>query len=332
VLLAVVSASGCGLIVSSTVPAFQCVPGRNSCPGGQYCNPATAQCTPLGDGGPPDAALGDALLGCRDTTCHCSGDTDCNSGLCAGELSVTSDVYAQAGHANFCTTPCCTSLDCDAKTVCFATGAGGNYCVPPAWLGRPPSPGNKPVGASCVADGDCRSALCAMGTCADTCCSVALSSAECGSGTTCRYGTFPGYTFDTHTAAFCVPATGNVAAGAACGSSTACADGFCDSLSKVCRDACRAESDCNGGICTYALYAATGGVQVLAACIPMRAGATQGAMCNAGSDCNSGLCSPTTHECTNPCFADSDCVPAGRHCLPETVQLGGSYSVLFCGP
>ena len=79
----------------------------------------------------------------------------------AGELTVSTPLYMANNSTNFCTKPCCTTADCDSSTVCFATGAGGNYCVNPTWIGRTATFGTATGGAACKVDSDCRSGLCA---------------------------------------------------------------------------------------------------------------------------------------------------------------------------
>ena len=46
------------------------------------------------------------------------------------------------------------------------------------------------------------------------------------------------------------------------------------------------------------------------------------------------MCSTTTNECTDVCFANSDCTKSGWRCRPEaeTLQGGGKFEVLACGP
>jgi hypothetical protein len=275
-----------------------------------------------GDGaesGAADASADTADGGgsCRGLACRCSGATDCASGLCGDQLTVTSDLYQAAGSASFCTQPCCTSSDCDPTTVCFGTGAGGSYCVPPAWISRATAFGTKAGGAACSADSDCRSGLCATGGCADTCCSTARAAAECGGNATCNLGAFPGIGFDTHYVGFC-------GASAACPFGSPCT-------------ACRQTADCSGltPTCAYLVAAAVGvgSSQIVAGCTATATGAgTQGSPCSANGDCVSAFCDPVAMLCTNVCFADTDCT-MGWHCLTELVSQngGGKYSVLRCG-
>ncbi len=211
-----------------------CVPGAaGGCPAGMRCDAQTLRCTKEG-AGPEDAADDqDALLAmtsdsapdspnvqntdaptedapttsdaspldataddanaCRGITCSCRGGGDCDSGICAGQVTLPAALYTAIG-TSICTQPCCTSADCPGGTVCFGTGGGGNYCIAPHWIGRSGEMGEGPGGTSCTGDSDCRSGLCSMSTCADTCCSTAQEASECASSTVCRFAAFPGTT------------------------------------------------------------------------------------------------------------------------------------------
>jgi hypothetical protein len=271
------------------------------------------------DGGAGDGGAGDGGGACAGLLCSCSGAAQCTSGICADESTVTTPLYTQAGSASFCTQSCCSSADCGPSTVCFGTGAGGNYCVDPAWLSRSSTLGTLAGGATCAGNADCRSGLCASGACVDTCCSTAQVSAACVSGATCNLGTFPGLgSFDTHRTGFCNASV------AACGLSP-CA-------------ACRTSSDCSviDQVCSYSA-AAVGSTDIVATCEPVTTGAgAQGAACTSGSACASGYCdtvSSPSGQCSDVCFTDADC-KAGWGCRTELVSIetgGGNYYVLRCG-
>jgi len=270
-----------------------------------------------GSPGQADAEGGPSEDGpyCEGPLCQCSAAANCAGGVCADQSTVTSALYAQAGNANFCTQPCCSSADCDPSTVCFGTGAGGNYCVDPAWLSRSTALGTLLGGATCSTNSQCRSGLCAAGTCADTCCSSAQASTACASGVACNLGTFPGQSFDTHRTGFC---------GA---SSSAC--GFAPCI------ACRTSSDCSDfvEVCSYGA-AAVGSSDIVATCAPGQAGSgAQGDACGTNSACASGYCDSLSQECSDVCFTDDDCND-GWHCRVEDLPIvngGGNYSLLRCG-
>jgi hypothetical protein len=251
---------------------------------------------------------------CVGLGCKCSGDSDCASGICATELTVSSALYTAANSESFCTQPCCSSSDCPAAGVCFATGAGGSYCVLPGWIDRSSPVGSAVGGAACTSNDDCRSGLCASQTCADTCCSVNQGSTECTNGAVCRIAAFPGIGFDTHQSP-------------SCGAAVGCISGF------PCGP-CRNTADCSPGHgCEYTA-ASLGSKDIVSTCVTTGGLAGEGAACANNAGCASGICDPNSNECTDVCFANADCTKSGWTCRPEVVQVqsGGSYSVLYCGP
>ncbi len=271
---------------------------------------------------------------CMGLTCKCSGNSSCDSHICADQLTIGPGVYMAAGSNSFCTKPCCTSADCDPPTVCYATSSNassGNYCVMPAWLGRATELGSGQGGESCTDDTNCRSGLCAMGTCADTCCSTRQSSSECASGTTCSFGTFPGTpSFDQNYTPYCAQA-GTGTNGTNCNFASDCASNVCTSPG-VCQDACRSAADCSGRgySCGYARNQSNA---VFPACFSSALAGSEGQPCQRNSDCQSGLCDMGA-KCTDVCFSDKDCTVSGWYCRPEQITLrsGGVASVLCCGP
>jgi len=350
---------------STCVPATgMCIPRSQACtgatcPAGTTCNPDTLACQPADDGGQPDATVdvaapldandsgadepapeidarsdggADAGGACGGIGCKCSGDTECDGRICGDQLTVGGDVYAAAGKASFCTRPCCTSSDCDPSSVCFATSAGGNYCMPPQWLSRSLTLGNRIGGQACNADSDCRSGLCSSNVCADTCCSMARAGSQCAPGTTCRFSAFPGVGFDMHFAAHCAAPAGLGADGVACRALTDCQSGFCDALSLVCRAPCGNPQDCAPAHqdCGYSGATPMSG-GLVAACGSVQGPGAEGAACQAVSDCQNSFCNMAIHQCTDVCFSDADCTVPGWRCRPMVVQFGGSFSVLSCG-
>ncbi|MDP9034626.1 MAG: hypothetical protein M3O50_07440 [Myxococcota bacterium] len=293
---------------------------------------------------PLDAAAPEAAARCHGGIgCGCSVSRDCNSGLCVNQPgAVTRDIWNASRRHAFCSETCCTSADCDPGSVCFATGVGGNYCVPAGWLGdRAAAPGVKAGGEECVQESECRSGLCAMGACADTCCSGRAGN-QCGPGSACRFGDFQGANFDSHHTARCAsPTVGGSANAVDCTSNGACRSNLCVGPGgnfPSCHDACRGAGDCSGQnqVCSYIAAGNTTG-DVFAACVTAGApvnGQQQGMACRSASDCQSGLCDGMG-QCTDVCFADSDCPFAGWHCRPTNMSVfgggGGTYSVLTCG-
>jgi len=341
--------------------SHQCVTSctESNCAEGLECDPSSGLCiaaeagtgndaapdsSPVVDSSMPDTAPPPdtgppAETGvCRGVTCPCSGAASCDSGICVDSLTVGTGVYGAAGSQSFCTTPCCTSADCAAGTVCFATAAGGNYCVAPGWLQRSTTLGQGVGGASCQSGRDCRSGLCNGPYCADVCCSTPDSASECANGTTCRFEAFPGaVTFDKGDVAWC-GTSGNGDNGAICERDSDCQSNLCNG-DDGCSDACRTTSDCGSqSACSY-VVSTSGTAGVTAACLPTSGGhggilGADGSSCGSDTDCASQFCDPTSNQCTDVCFTNADCssVP-DWHCRPEQVQLstGGSYSVLLCG-
>ncbi len=334
----------CELLVPDTLPPFTCSPDNTSCPPGMICDLATSTCGYGADGYvPPDTGVADvgseqdtsvppdapAETGvCRALGCTCSGPTDCDSRICADQTTVTPTLYTEVNHG-FCIAPCCTSADCTNGFVCFATAAGGNYCVDPALLKRSSTLGSGAGGSSCSVDSQCRSGLCASGNCQDTCCSM-FSSSECSSGSQCRYGNFPGNGVDTHFAPHCTSTGGTLSGGIFCASNSWCKSDLC--FANFCEDACRSSADCGSG--AYCGYAVDSSNDILAGCFTGTGATALGGACTTDSNCATSLCDPTTKLCTDVCYGTSDCAAKpGWVCRPETLQVsgGGVASVLLCG-
>jgi hypothetical protein len=321
--------SGLCMAAEASMGDDEASPGDSSTP------TRDADASSIPDTSSPPAETGPAETGaCRGITCPCSGAASCDSGICSDSLAVGAGLSAAAGNTNFCTQPCCTSTDCAAGTVCFASDQGGNYCVAPGWLQRSATLGLGIGGATCQTGRDCRSGLCNGTTCADTCCNTSDAS-ECSSGTTCRFANFPGAaSFDKGNVPWCGPG-GNGQNGSTCDHDSDCESELCNG-SAGCSNACRTTSDCGGGgsSCTY-VVSTSGTAGVVAACLPGGGHSADGASCGDDTDCQSQFCDPTAKVCTDVCFANSDCntIKSTWRCRPELVQLstGGSYEVLLCG-
>jgi hypothetical protein len=347
-----------------------CVPGAaGGCAAGLRCDPQTLRCAKEGTGadaadgedaplamtpdsgpdspnavstdapteassGTPDATSLDATPDvqnmCRGITCSCTGGGDCDSGVCVGPVTLPSALYSAIGHS-LCSQPCCTSADCPADTVCFGTGGGGNYCLAPHWIGRSAELGAGQGGATCSADSDCRSGLCAMSgatsACADTCCSTAQEASECASGTVCRFAAFPGQDLDTHETAWCGAGIGTTAGGSICGVDTTCQSGKCAGR---CEAVCRNTADCGGAglACSYGLAPTLPtNKDIVLGCVTTTGSTANGGACTGNTDCQSAFCDGM--HCTDACVTDADC-KSGLHCRSVYVQVQGNYSVLAC--
>jgi hypothetical protein len=337
--------------------SHQCVASctESNCSAGLECDPGSGLCI-ASEAGPGDDAAPDSMMvvdssmadttmppadtgsptetgSCRVATCPCSGAASCDSAICADQITVGMGLYVAAGSQSFCTATCCTSADCPAGTVCFATDIGGNYCVAPGWLSRSASLGAGLGGASCQSGRDCRSGLCNGQYCADVCCSTNGSNTECSGGTTCRFETFPGAaTFDKNSVAWCGDA-GTGQNGETCTHDSDCESELCNG-GAGCSNACRNTPDCGGQGMSCAYVTPTmGGTGVVAACLPGGGHSGEGSSCSSDTDCESQFCDPTSNECTDVCFTDADCTKTDWVCRPEIVQLstGGSFTVLACG-
>jgi hypothetical protein len=291
-------------------------------------------------GHPSDAGTGDAACTDGGSLCSCSAASDCSTATPICALAI--DVGGDLGHTGFCTKPCCTSGDCSAGSVCFASGQGGNYCVDPTWLGRSVPTASAIGGQPCMAGAQCRSGLC-IGTspnqvCADTCCSFA-SSAECtqGGSTQCAFGFFQGTaSFDQHYAARCGPVGGSGIAGSLCSVSSQCAGGLCYTnvpppYSAFCVQPCATQTECGSG---YACQLDINGNDIYAGCFNLEGNGTapEGSQCSNYGSCLGGLCNAGL--CSNICFSDAVCSVSGWRCRPEldTSYPAGDPTVLACGP
>lgn len=279
---------------------------------------------PAPEGGPPKDA------GCT-TLCSCNNGSDCPKGVCANSLTVGSSLFSAAGANNFCTLACCTSADCPAGTVCYASGQGGQYCVAPSWVGRS-APGSAVGGTTCSSDSACRSGLCAAGRCADTCCSLASSASQCGGGTVCAFGAFPGRTsFDTHFAPHCQPQVGSLGFGASCSNSSQCRGGLCYQSTGAgnCTNPCEGSGECGPG---NGCQIDQQGSDLYFACFPTPGSIMEGQACTSDQQCAGYWCG-STNECTDVCLRNADCTVAGWYCRTEPdMGPNGTYNVLVCGP
>jgi len=294
-----------------------------------------------------------------------SGACETNTFCLDRQIVAAADPADAGASTGVCSKACCTSADCDKGTICYATGAGGNYCLPASTLSDRSTAGplNGAGGQLCEAGASCRSGLCALGYCADTCCSTAAPvpprmpmanpAAQCATGASCQFGTFPveansmGYVPVPH----CAPAVGGGNNGAPCGSNSGCKSNLCVNdtpQTLTCRDPCRRPEDCSGGgnmreqACEYIpLPVADSDGGVVAACVPLTAagptppdgGVSDWGVCKTTSDCARGYCAQTSAGqlvCVSVCFSDGDCVVSGT-CRPQTLLVGTSmYSVLAC--
>jgi hypothetical protein len=284
------------------------------------------------DAGPCAATTG------KPVGCPCSGAADCSSNICGQEQTLGTGLWSAEGMTSFCTEPCCTSADCPSNAVCYGSGAGGNYCVLPSWLGRNDGVAASTAigGTACAMGRDCRSGLCdtSASKCADTCCSTA-STGECTNGTACVFGAFPGSSFDTNVVPNCGATAGSHSNDYFCDTSNGtCKSDLC--FNGYCADACRTGTDCaSDDRCTY--LEPTGTPDIAAGCVQAMGTIATGATCDPTNDeCATGFCGGPTGSttCLSVCFTSADC--GGSPCVPTEITFyvmgtaAGSYSVLAC--
>ena len=348
--------AGCELLVPDSLPQFTCTPGTDSCPAGMVCDPGSHQCVSVGDGAPLDApsdqpigsdvndtgptdVVVDNPTSCRHDGCPCGGASECDSHICGDQLTLTTPLWTQLGSHGVCVDTCCTSSDCPTGYVCFATGAGGNYCVDPTLLSRSP-PGSGAGGTSCSSDSSCRSGLCAGTVCQDTCCST-TASGQCGAGYECRVQPFPGRaSFDINVADSCMTTSGAGTGGNGascfggnndCKSDLCCGGGVCSA--NTCVDTCRNSADCGSN--HYCDYVVAGSNNVVPICQNGSGTYALGQACTSSTQCSTAICDPYSSKCTDVCYTTADCKAQSTwSCRPELVAVsgGGSFSVLLCGP
>jgi hypothetical protein len=314
-------------------------PGK-ACPDGQTCAPKLGQCVDPASVCSPQNCAAPKVCDADTQQCvtpnagktgdSCTSNRACTSGICGDAATLTPTIVDVTG--NICTQPCCSSSECPVDAICYATGAGGNYCVPKAALKIETTLGDASAGSACTADSDCRSGACEPNAkrCIDTCC----GEQNCGDGTTCRVST----TFRSKTSFACQLGNGNGVQNQPCGVGADCRSGYCfahGGLYRHCVAPCCGSSQC-GTVdlgfpfgrqdlaCTNAQLGTLGNVgQVCAAQKKGFGRAPLGADCTADSSCASELCRTignNVKKCTDVCCTDADCAAVGWVCRPTSVK------------
>lgn len=331
----VLTGGGCSFLVAGDVSDFQCVDSASACPSGLVCDVGRKRCVAAVDGDVPEAG-DDALTedvrdgpsdgdasGPLNLGSKCRIDAECKSKLCGASTILTTVITATTGP--ICTTPCCTSTECDPSFVCFNGGTGGGYCVPAALAQRTiPAAGGKSGGVSCTTNNECRSGLCAGSpkSCLDTCCIAS----DCSGATTCRLKSVasPAPSHDIW-ACSVSEAGATKAPGDACTLSTECGTDNCIGFaaSQVCRPPCSNTASCRsvpGFTSGHCLYGSSGNDYFKFCFVgTTTSDAPAGANCTDDGSCQSDFCDAELKRCANVCAKDSDCAP-NEACRPSAVN------------
>lgn len=292
------------------------------CPLGFFCNTITGSCSiALKGNGVPCVAESECQSGyCWNGVCssRCFSSFDCPSGyICSSGSCI------QGG--------CSSSSECASGYVCI-----NRQCVITL----------KPIGATCTADSQCESNICASGTCSTRC----VVATDCPLGYTCNFNTGrcewnekPNGAICTQDyecisrvcdevlnvcTQFCTPVEG--------AGKIDCPVGFqCDATRAICVStktadygSCTFDSDCLSGICNvgYCGNCKTVGCQVSGYTCDAASGRCTlallpiGSSCVFNSQCQSGFC--TSGRCSVACTATS--CGAGFYCLNGVCYPGCS--------
>ncbi len=171
------------------------------------------------------------------------------------------------------------------------------------------------VTAACTQQDDCGlntngSACPATGAGAPMCAPVCRDGGDCGVNEACK--PLPG----SASLGFCA-ASGAVAVGGGCSTSTECADGICSQ--GACRRLCQSQFDCAGAeVCGVAVYNTSelGGSdtrRLTTVCRPIGARLPIGSACSAGTSADTGLCA-TEHCDLPPWSAGVGAAPCSQIC------------------
>lgn len=333
--------AACQLIVSDELPTYRCIgEDPTSCPAGLVCNPFGVCAPPetvveAGTDAPADVDAGPTGVGAE-----CVVDGDCNAGLLCGTSTLLTTQVVPQGSKPVCTKPCCTSEECPAGNVCFASGTGSNFCVSALKVGVRASTKSLSGGTTCAASTDCRSGSC-VGRCEDAPNKICTSANDCGGSdcvqkqcldTCCRAD-------DCATGSVCRAQAGTAHAAWACGApdvlpgggpsgdvnatcrensecqSANCAFGFYPD--KHCTPSCCTQNDCGALGGGYACGYGKQGTELLKWCFAPTSNAVPlGGACTQDSECATRYCDQEDGTCRSTCCTDADC-PSGDGGAPE---------------
>ncbi len=328
-----------GTCVPETVP--ECTTSAD-CPAGYICDggtcvpdpsphlPMCSLCTSHEEcGGPSDLCMGGFVDGTSRCGVACENvGGDCGDGNVCFDFPDLPDQCVPA--TMDCTPDCSTDAECPTGEHCeggyctsFCDPRGGSSC-PAGYYCRftscttgvcdpaPAGPGPLPVGERCASDMDCQTLWCREMVDGSYCTSL------------CTF--VPGGVCPAPMS--CQPQDGGLC-------------GYCSCSAGRLGDACRADEDCQTGVCgeeygvglcvqdctdpglgCTAGYACTpmGTMVGRSLCIPVRAGIGQS--CSANEECLDGLCTSFSGRqfCTRTCSQLGCTCPSGFECLATTEQ------------
>jgi hypothetical protein len=342
-------AVGCEALVSGQLGDVDCQAegsyGPPACPDGYACQGGVCVRSTLGltCGADGDCSLGEICLDPGVWSPAASGSApDAGMGLDAGSGAILDGgIVPWPPGQKRCSRTCCTSDDCGANRqfVCtLAPASGGSFCRAGAELGRAPGGAGEPM-TVCTTDAECRSGLCLVERCADTCC----SDTSCASGAqgvgACRFGR---PVMGEPAGFWCSPpvADGGLSY-ALCSADTDCVTGLCGPLGIStqgrCLPPCCASRDCDPmGEQEVQCVTVSPGVRVCGAVGGTVGASTEGVAtgvaCTADSDCRSGICADHRgHKvCSDTCCMDTSCGDdASLVCRPVNIAVGWA---LRCEP
>ena len=241
----------------------------------------------------------------------CGTHAECMSRNC-----VPSSAVGLSGQG-FCSSACCRDSDCNAGTICWASGRGAKVCVPESMLGRTRGAGG--AGTGCGAGSECASGICVSEVCLANC----ARDSECP-GVCTWFGPYNRTDADAMIQTACVSPVGPLGRGEFCANGGWCRTGIC--INNECSSACGTSTDCGPWYCDAVAvreYGSSDPYRYMHLCVPdPGGGGTTGVDCTTHEACRDRLC--LNGSCADTCCSDATCV-AGTHCRP--ILLGDHWEM-----
>ncbi|MBM4373943.1 MAG: hypothetical protein FJ095_02585 [Deltaproteobacteria bacterium] len=315
--VALFAVSACSMLLDGQLSVIRCrdegAYGEPACPAGETCVEGTCRAA-----GAPSGAT-------------CVEDTDCRAPASCLEAS-----GLEPGAGKRCLAPCCSSDDCGAPgygLVCVPVPLGAqNVCWPLSSLAAGVIPGSAPAGTTCADDGDCRSAACRAGRCADVCCRE-LDCPSLAEG--CRLGEPP---LGGEPSWTCGAVPKDAIGSGPCDKDDDCRSGSCSLTLEgrsYCAAACCSSLECgeltSPGPPSKTFRLACSKLNGIRACVRVvedEATSEVGASCGADSECRSGSCigEGAGRYCSDLCCDDASCGDLDRFAC-RAVSLAGSLAL-----